>query len=983
MPALQVDPDGAAPDNDLDPPIDTDLDPPAFDADQPIVDDDQQFGDGYLPEVPYDQGGDQQAPPDLGYDEDANKCSAERKQGAFMSKSDGPITRQQAIEFINLQRWAREGFCTFIFVMFLWLAFCLLADVHSHINVSYSVYRGVTKATRTFVAKASRGIAPNAIFSAAGESMCSCTCPALCSQTIPGGVSYPGVPLGAPLFNGTVTPDQLQNMRSKANYLKQVGKPEKMIRLKDVNTIPDVWFWLQHGMVPELWHEESRALPVDTTLLFAKQASLDKRQRSLDAKDKPGHFMRWNQVIGGVRLRQRRLHTSKCRANNDVSDQFNQKCHTKRPAMLPFGPGMASYAEGFVPDDKEKGAFDIYLDTERPVHIALETLQFMLEAHHWLDPSSKSLQVQIPMINAEVTPALYGILEIRFDFTRGGDLTKKVDLWTSAVTPYAAFTMTTFADVIFFGLLVYLMLKRILQAMNYFLNPRGRHDVLCNFWYLFDWATIVFGFCIIGSWIYIVMETGSIGMVVTTLPKAPPFDASGQIVTAYHEVWGGALDRILWLTVLKERLRMAQFAYSMMLIFQFIKAFRGQPKMAQLTRTLINAFEDLVHFIACFVVLFLSFAFTGHLVYGMRMDEWSSSTKCVNAAFKALRGDIRLPEMLEIAPMTTLIWFFLFILMMIFVMMNLLLATVYDHYQLVKDKANTFTGILLQGKDVLQDIWHREGFKMLTCRCLCRCGRRQGFPSHPEMLEELMAKANYSSKEKHHVFRTVLGPKWMRKKTEKHVFAGEVSADHIKSDELQPAQADLIQFGVDQDYVFSLLDNASNYREREFDPEEIHTNQLRELVTCAEVEMAFMRKRLDNCQGHMRLTMHDLARRLESLERCIHTSLQDLVHLAGAAGVPDKTEHQSQLERLDMPPTSCKTTKMLTQTYARVKAHLGQGIVQKMNKERSAHHEEMTRMQNVRQQNNTYARIHSNARLAHAYGEEDRKRTARNHAMHM
>merc|ERR1712086_956278 len=107
-------------------------------------------------------------------------------------------------------------------------------------------------------------------------------------------------------------------------------------------------------------------------------------------------------------------------------------------------------------------------------------------------------------------------------------------------------------------------------------------------------------------------------------------------------------------------------------------------------------------------------------------------------------------------------------------------------------------------------------------------------------------------------------------------------------DEMQPAKQDLLDFGVDPDYVEGLLEDAGNYREREFDPDEVHENQLRELVTCAEVEMAFMRKRLDNCQGHMRLTMHDLARRLESLERCIHTSLQDLVHLAGAAGVPDK-----------------------------------------------------------------------------------------------
>jgi len=421
-----------------------------------------------------------------------------------------------------------------------------------------------------------------------------------------------------------------------------------------------------------------------------------------------------------------------------------------------------------------------------------------------------------------------------------------------------------------------------------------------------------------------------------------------------------------------------------MLIFQFMKAFRGQPKLAQLTRTLINAFEDLAHFLACFVVLFLSFAFSAHLVYGVRLEEWSTSTKCVNAAFRALRGDVDLPGMYEIAPVTTMVWFWCFLVSLIFIMMNLLLATVFDHYQLVKGKANAFTGVLTQAKDAFRDLWHREGIKIICCSCLCCCRRREAFPPHAEMLEELMARAGYNPVEKHHVFRTVLGPKWMRKKTEKHVFAGEVSAEHIKLDELVPAMEDFKQLGYDQEYCFALLDDAANYREREFDSEEIHINQMRELVTLAEIEMAAMRRRLDDCQGHMRLTMHDLARRLEALERATHTSLADLVFLAGAAGVPDKTEHESQMDsnkRVSQP--SKKTQSGLGATYQRVLQHLGQGMVQKLKKGREDHQSQQETLYNARAQCNTYTRIHANARLAHAFGEEERKRTARKHAMHV
>merc|ERR1711865_142919 len=161
------------------------------------------------------------------------------------------------------------------------------------------------------------------------------------------------------------------------------------------------------------------------------------------------------------------------------------------------------------------------------------------------------------------------------------------------------------------------------------------------------------------------------------------------------------------------------------------------------------------------------------------------------------------------------------------------------------------------------------------------------------------------------------------------------------------------------------------------------TNQLRELVTLAEIELAAMRRRLDNCQGHMRLTMHDLARRLEHLERSTHTSLADLVYLAGAAGISDKSEHEAVLETFDEDGSGRPKTAAFTETYRRVMTHLGQGSIQKLKKQREHHQADVARMHNVRQQNDTYARIHTGARLASAFGEDEQRRLARKHNMHL
>jgi hypothetical protein len=911
--------------------------------------------------------------------------SAKMKSGAFMVNTDAPITRQQAVEYINLQRWAREGCTTFMFVWVLWLSFLGFVYEHSHIEASYEMFREVTGEVHNLNAKESRGIAPEQIFSAAGQSMCSCSCPALCGVTNIGG-TLPGVPGGAYLMEGTVLPEQLQLMRAKANYLKSINDhyadntTEKVIQLHDVNSISNVWFWLQRGMVPELWHEEQRSNPVNSSLLFADNVGLEAARSALPPEDKPGHFMRWNQVIGGVRLRQRRLSIADCRSEVTIAGNYKQLCHRARPSVVPFGLGRETYAEGFVSSEEDKGAFDIYLDTQRPVHMALETLEFMLEANDWIDASTTSLQVQVALLNVEAVPAMFGILEVRFEFTRSGDLTKHVNLWTAAANPYPGFSLSYVPDIAFIGFLTYLFVKKIYQAIVYKIRRRERHDVLCNFFYIFDWATILSGFFGIALWFNTVQETTSIGEAITSLPAVPAYDDDSVTIKNYHTAWGDILDRIDDLTSMREKLRLAGFGYSMVLIFQFMKAFRGQPKLAQLSRTLIDAFEDLTHFVACFIVLFLTFAFTAHLVYGLRLEEWSNSTKCVNAAFRALRGDVDLTAMYDIAPFTTVVWFWAFLVVNIFVMMNLLLATVYDHYQIVKGKANAFTGILLQAKDAIKDVWNREGVKMFCCSCCCRCRRRQGYPTHSEMLEALMMRAHYGPKQRHFVFRTVLGPKRHRKKTEKHVFAGEIPADEIKDMEQHPVLDDFKeeQFtddgnNVDQDYYQALLEDCENYREREFDPEEIHVAQMRELVTLCEIEMAYMRERLDKCQGHLRFSMHTLANRVHHVDEVVHQSLQSLHFLAGSAGVPSK----KPVAGVSDP----KSVAHLKHTYQRVMQHLGQGPVQKLQDDRKEHQIVLSDLVNARSKNDTYSRIHTNARLANAFGTEDKERVAEAHNM--
>merc|ERR1711988_952819 len=71
--------------------------------------------------------------------------------------------------------------------------------------------------------------------------------------------------------------------------------------------------------------------------------------------------------------------------------------------------------------------------------------------------------------------------------------------------------------------------------------------------------------------------------------------------------------------------------------------------------------------------------------------------------FKALFGDTDLAEMYEIAPITTVLWYWLFISSMFFVLLNLLFSINLDHYSMLQEKSRGVTGMWPQFLSFVRD----------------------------------------------------------------------------------------------------------------------------------------------------------------------------------------------------------------------------------------------------------------------------------------
>eukprot|EP00930_Biecheleria_cincta_P045396 TRINITY_DN31296_c0_g1_i1.p1 TRINITY_DN31296_c0_g1~~TRINITY_DN31296_c0_g1_i1.p1 ORF type:complete len:962 (+),score=175.07 TRINITY_DN31296_c0_g1_i1:292-2886(+) len=795
------------------------------------------------------------------------------------------------------------------FAMVLWIITIMVINHQSNSWAAYELRSAIIDKLTSIPAVATRGVAPAEVAvgrdvgDARGGSRCKCTC----------GLSMDDVckPADDPTvmaFNGTVSLPHIAELRAQAAYFgtstvaanstaSWVGMTWDRILSKE-----DAIEWLQHGLLPELWQEVGRDAPLDYAKMFNSSAST-----IIVSDARPGIFMNWMQIIGGVRLRQRRLEEGKCSEQIDkkLLDRFRQKCYMEgRYQLAPFGPGLGSYAEGFVPDEVNLGAFDVRFNIETPFRLVLETFEYMLRANGWVDDASQSLLIQAAMMNAEVQPPVVVKFEVSFEFERSGSIDKKLNIFitsTNMIPTAFAIMLHVFWAVLVAGHLF----VTIFESASTYISTKKRSKFTADFAFFSDWLVIIANIVILSFFIYIDQSLVQLTTMVGGMP-----DLSAAVLQAerdaYKQSWSDILDHADLVSSWFDNFRVLLFWYTLVIASQFSKIFRGQPKMAMLVTAFSNASEDLLHFVMLFLVLFVSFATGGFMIWGTALDNWSTIGLAVGSTLNAVVGRVNLKDMFSSAPVSTIIWFSLFFMMIVIVSMKILVALVYDHYSIVKGRVGSVPGIFGQLRWVMRDVWNRIEEQSLLWKLTCCCRKGvESIPPHNDMLEVVMDRANLPYAEKTIIRRTVLGAKWQRKERDKSAFAGKDISLVTAYEDMTP---DMHVVCEDSSYANSLLNQALLYQKDDYDPEDAKIAQLRQLVANAEEDIFAMKLRLAACSESTRSSMHGLTRRIDELEEMVHQVLSEIVGIANEAGVP--TGGQGRGPKKTAPSASALATTM-------------------------------------------------------------------------
>jgi len=154
--------------------------------------------------------------------------------------------------------------------------------------------------------------------------------------------------------------------------------------------------------------------------------------------------------------------------------------------------------------------------------------------------------------------------------------------------------------------------------------------------------------------------------------------------------------------------------YTLLISMKFLESFSAQPRLAMVTNTMARAGIDLFHFLIVLVVIFMSYCVAGMFLFGRRVWEFSSLSRAVNTCFRMMLGDFDWDVLGEEHPTTAALWFWTYMIVMMLLMLNMLMAIIMDQYTEVKSDADESDPIWTQLYSMIMDRIHKAQGKSMS-----------------------------------------------------------------------------------------------------------------------------------------------------------------------------------------------------------------------------------------------------------------------------
>jgi hypothetical protein len=158
------------------------------------------------------------------------------------------------------------------------------------------------------------------------------------------------------------------------------------------------------------------------------------------------------------------------------------------------------------------------------------------------------------------------------------------------------------------------------------------------------------------------------------------------------------MDNFTALVALSQMFSLTCLLCTLTMLVRFLKVLDFQPKLALVSATISKAAMNLLYFFFVFGSMFVGFSVCGFFVFGKSSAYFADIGSAMTTCFNLFLGDTAADEDMNVMVDSTLllgwkIYYYTYLSLTFFVLLNILLAIIVDAYVEVKDAANNSPGV--------------------------------------------------------------------------------------------------------------------------------------------------------------------------------------------------------------------------------------------------------------------------------------------------
>lgn len=476
---------------------------------------------------------------------------------------------------------------------------------------------------------------------------------------------------------------------------KQWGS-QPALTFMDTRTTEQFWGWMDGALLPALFNTTAgREEPLDVingVPIYA--SSINATGDKLPSRKAVMPIQQYNVIVGGISIKKKKAYEQPC-GDEDPAYLFytdggmnQQSCYPTNLVAASCwdhnncsyvnmtsdieGPQSVEYSSEYTQYSDELMYIDLVEDLS-----AARAVSTHAASENWIDRSTLSVQIELPVYNAELTA--YALVKLVVEFKRGG-----------AVVPSTVVTMSTRPVVessslsALRGCAVALLAWMFLEegtAMVWAVLNRKRLEYCIATWTIINWGIIMLAVYIVSEWNFfrvdlMLAEDNLLGEEALPVKRVDVINFVSGIEAATERF---------------DRFRALNAVMMLLLIARLTKPLIIHTRLGFISGVCGRALVNLVPFVWIFVPIFLVFASVGHLLFGGQITEFVSITASVQSLFNMLLGETSWSVFqqagsnqgpsLEIVATT---YFFLFYIVMYYLLLNVMLAVVLDAYSDIK-----------------------------------------------------------------------------------------------------------------------------------------------------------------------------------------------------------------------------------------------------------------------------------------------------------